>query len=466
VSNVAEIAERPIGWRKRLADLRGTFRGSEEWTVADETLPFLRTNRIVALGTIIVVVFMVGFVGWAAVAPLHSALIAPGTVIVESYRKTIQHLEGGLVKEILVKDGQDVKAGQPLLLLDNTAATTTLQELQDEEDGLTAQEARLVAERDGNPVIHFPPELLARGSEPKVTEAILGEQTAFENRRESQAQQIAILKEKKEEDSRAIAGLKDQVDSLDAQIALVQREADAVQKMVDKGLEPLPKLLDLQRQIADFNGERGDTIEKISQQQLDIGENDIEIVNARSSFLEDVLKDLRDVQTRRFDLADRIQAARDILKRTVLVAPVAGRVMDIQIHTRGAVLRPGDPVMEIVPMHDRLVVEAHIRPEDADDVYIGQSAKLNLSAYKMRRLPMITGTVTNMSADRISDPKTNTMYFLAWISVDRSALKDYPDAKLIPGMPVQVEIQNGTHTMLDYFLEPLRDSMRNGMREK
>jgi HlyD family secretion protein len=466
MSNAAEIAERPIGWRKRLVDLGGPFKGSEELAAADEALPFLRTNRIVVLGTVIVVVFFVGFLGWAAVAPLHSALIAPGTVIVESYRKTIQHLEGGLVKEILVKDGQNVKAGQPLLLLDDTSATTTLQELQDEEDGLTAQEARLMAERDSTPVIHFPPAFLARGSEPKVAEAILGEQTAFENRRDSQAQQIAILKEKKEEDSRAIAGLKDQVVSLDTQTALVQREADAVQKMVDKGLEPLPKLLDLQRQIADFVGQRGDTMEKISQQQLDIGENDIAIVNTRSSFLEDVLKDLRDVQGRRFDLADRIQAARGVLKRTVLVAPAAGRVMDLQVHTPGAVLRPGDAVMEIVPMHDRLVVEARVRPEDADDIYIGQTAKLNLSAYKQRRLPMITGTVTTISADRITDAKTNVSYFLAWISVDRSLLRDYPNAKLIPGMPVQVEIQNGTHTMMDYFLEPLRDAMRNGMREK
>jgi HlyD family type I secretion membrane fusion protein len=466
MSHIAEIAAPPTGLRKRWSDLRAMFAGSEEWDEADLALPFLRTNRIITMGTFVVAAFFVTFLGWSSLAPLHSAMLAPGVVIVESYRKTIQHLEGGLVKAVLVKDGQYVKAGQPLLEMDNTGPGLALEELQDQDDGLAAQEARLVAERDDSPVIHFPAELLARGSQPKVAEAIIGEQTTFENRRDSQNQQIALLKERNEEDNRAIAGLRDQVASFDSQIALVQREADAVQKMVDKGLEPLPKLLDLQRQIADFNGQRGDTIEKISQQQLDIGENNIQIVNARSTFLEDVLKDLRDAQGKRFDLADRIQAARDVLKRTTLVAPSSGRVIELQVHTKGAVIRPGDPLMEIVPVHDRLVVEARVRPEDADDVYVGQQAKVDLSAYKARRLPMITGTVTYISADRMSDPKTGQIYFIAHVSIDRSALKNFPTMKFFAGMPVMVEMETGAHTAIEYFTEPLRDVMTNGMREK
>ncbi|MGH6877742.1 MAG: HlyD family type I secretion periplasmic adaptor subunit, partial [Rhizomicrobium sp.] len=344
----------PAGMRQRWSSFVTVLRESRGSAAADDVLPFLRTHRVVWAGVSIVALFFVVFVGWASIAPLQSAIVAPAVVVVESHRKQIQHLEGGIVKEILVKDGQSVKAGQALIRLDNTQAAAALEQIQDEEDELTAQEARLVAERDGNPVIHFPPELLARASQPKVAESILGEQTAFENQNASLKEQIEILGEKKDEDGRAVEGFQAQIAADDTQIALIQREADAVGKMVAKGLEPTAKLLDLQRAEADISGQRGDMVQKIAQQKLDSGEDDIQIVNLKSQMLEDVLKDLRDVQGRRFDLSDRIQAARDVLKRTTLVAPVDGRVVDLQVHAKGAVVRPGEPVLEVIPMHDQL----------------------------------------------------------------------------------------------------------------
>jgi HlyD family type I secretion membrane fusion protein len=345
-------------------------------------------------------------------------------------------------------------------------AATALQQIQDEQDELTAQEARLVAERDGNPVLRFPPELLARANEPKVAESILGEQTAFENQKASLRQQIDILNEKKAEDARAIEGFQAQITADDTQVGLIQREADAVGKMVAKGLEPTAKLLDLQRTEADISGQRGDMVQKIAQQKLDSGEDDIQIINLKSQMLEDVIKDLRDVQSKRFDLADRVQAARDVLTRTTLIAPVDGRVVDLQVHARGAVIKPGEPVLEIIPVHDQLEIEARLRPQDADEVHVGMTAKVDLSAYKARRLPMMTGTITYVSPDTLDDAHTGQAYFMARVSVDRSILRDHPDARIIPGMPVQVEIQTGAHTALNYFLEPIRDVMHNGMREK
>jgi len=178
------------------------------------------------------------------------------------------------------------------------------------------------------------------------------------------------------------------------------------------------------------------------------------------------LKDLSEVQGKRFDLMDRIQAARDTLNRVTMTAPVAGEVMNLEVHTKGAVIKPGDTVAEIVPENDQLEVEAHVKPEDADDVYVGMAARVNLSAYKQRRLPMILGTVTGISPDRITDPHTEQSYFNALISVDRAALKPYPEARIIPGMPVEVAMQTGAHTALDYFIEPIRAVLRNGMREK
>lgn len=189
-------------------------------------------------------------------------------------------------------------------------------------------------------------------------------------------------------------------------------------------------------------------------------------MNLKNQQLSDVVKDLRDVQTKRFDIMDRMQAARDVLNRLTVVAPVSGKIVELSVHTRGAVIKPGETIMEIVPQKDALEVEAHVRPEDADSVYAGMTARVNLSAYQQRRLPVISGVVTNISADRITDPRTGQAYFNVELTVDRTPLKDYPDARLIPGAPVEVAIDTGTRTALDYFVEPLTDVFRRGMREK
>jgi HlyD family type I secretion membrane fusion protein len=314
--------------------------------------------------------------------------------------------------------------------------------------------------------ITFPPELVARQSDPKVDEAIKVEEKTFASRKNSLTQQIGVLTSRKGENERVIAGLKDEQTALETQIALIAQETTSVQAMVNKGLEPVPKLLALQRQAADLTGQRGQLIEKISQVDLNNGENNLQIVNLKSQQLDEVLKDLSDVQSKHFDLMDRIQAARDTLNRVTMTAPVSGEVMNLEAHTKGAVIKPGDTVAEIVPEHDQLEVEAHVKPEDADDVYVGMQARVNLSAYKQRRLPMILGTVTEISPDRITDPHTEQSYFNALISVNREALKPYPEARIIPGMPVEVAMQTGAHTALDYFIEPIRAVLRNGMREK
>jgi HlyD family secretion protein len=466
MAEAAQTTERILGLRRAFESLRALLRHSDHPAASDGELSFLHTDRVIARGLTIVTLFVAGILVWAAFAPLESALLAPGVVIVESHRKTIQHLEGGIVREILVREGQTVTAGQVLVRLDDTQARTALELLQDEADTLEAEEARLIAERDGSDAIKFPDDLLARGKEPKVAEAILGEQRAFQSRRDSLDQQIAILAARKAENARVVAGLKDEQVALETQIALIRKETASVEQMVAKGLEPVPRLLALQRQAADLTGQRGQLVEKISQVDLNTGETELQIVNLKSEQLDDVLKDLRDVQSKRFDLLDRIQAARDVLNRTTLAAPVAGRVVDLALHTKGAVIKPGDTVMEIVPLRDQLEVEAHVRPEDADDVFVGMTAKVSLSAYKQRRLPIITGTVTNVSADRITDPRTGQGYFVATVSIDRAALKDYPDARLIPGMPIEVAFNTGSRTALEYLLEPIRDVMRNGMRER
>lgn len=432
----------------------------------DPEVEFMSARKLVGRGRLVIFCFALGFVGWAALAPLDSAIIARGVIVVESHRKAIQHLEGGIVRQIAVSEGQSVSRGQLLLRLDDTQARASLNLLLGESDALSAQEARLMAERDGRDTIAFPSDLLSRAADPKVAEAMRGEESTFRARRDTLNKQIDILNQRNQQNARIIAGLKSEVTSVEQQKDLIDRETASVQSLYDKGLSTLPRLLALQRQAADLSGQRGQLVEKIAQVQLSSGENELQIAGLRNQQLSDVVKDLRDVQTKRFDLLDRIQAARDILARLTITAPVAGRVVGLGVYTLGAVIRPGDTVMEIVPEKDALEVEARARPEDADGVYAGMTVRVNLSAYQQRRLPVIAGTVDDVSADRLTDPRTGRSYFSVRITVDRSQLKDYPNARLIPGMPVEVAIDTGTRTALDYLVEPISDVLRRGMRER
>lgn len=432
----------------------------------DPAVAFMSARRIVGTGRLVILVFVIVFFGWAALAPLDSAVMAPGVIVVETHVKTIQHLEGGIVRDVLVADGQTVHAGQLLIRMDATQARSNLQSLMDESDALEAQEARLEAERDGRSAIDFPADLKERSNDPKVAQAMQGEESAFESRRDTLDKQIAILNQRNEENDRIIAGLKDEQIAADRQTKLIQQEITSVQALYAKGLSTLPRLLALQRQAADLSGQRSQLTEKMAQTQLSSGENQLQVMNLRNQQLSDVVKDLRDAQAKRFDVLDRIQAARDVLARLSIRAPVSGKIVNLSVHTNGAVVRPGDPIMEIVPQKDTLEVDAHIRPEDADSVYVGMKARVNFSAYQARRLPIILGTVTNISADRQIDQHSGQAYFTVNIAVDRNALKDYPNARLIPGLPVNVALETGARTALDYFVEPITDVFRNGMKEK
>jgi HlyD family secretion protein len=437
-----------------------------EKTYTDAKFDFLSPDRTIRTGMIVVVVFVLVVFGWGSLAPLDSALVSQGVMVVETHRKAIQHLEGGIVRTIYVADGQNVRAGQPLVQLDDTESRASLDLVRGEADAMAAQEARLEAERDGTDKINFPADLLTRKSDPKVAEALRGEQSTFDTHRATLVKQQAIYNQRIDENRRIVAGLESQQSSVDQQSQLIAQESDSVQILYNKGLSTLPRLLQLKRQAADLTGQHGQVAEKMAQVQLDSGEDELQIVNLRNQFMNDVVKDLRDVQTKRFEAMDRLHAAKDIVARLRMTAPVAGKVVGLAVHSKGAVLRPGDTVMEIVPVEDQLDVEARVRPEDADDVHIGMSAKVNLGAYKQRRLPMITGTVTTISADRLVDAHTNQPYFSVMIAVDRSQLKDYPDVKLIPGMPVDVSLDTGARTAVQYILEPITGIFRNGMRER
>jgi HlyD family type I secretion membrane fusion protein len=454
-----------IGWTATAASLAVQLFLPRKGEAPEAAVAFADPRRLVAKGRLVTVLFLFGFLLWAAFAQLQSALIAPGVVVVQGHRKVLQHLEGGVVQAILVREGQEVAAGQPLIELDATQAGSSLDAVQGEVDALTAQEARLLSESRGSARIAFPQALTARSADPKVRQAIAGETAAFEARRAALDKQIEILRQRKSEGNRAMNSLEMQLKSAQERSRLLAREAESVEELYAKQLVNLPRLLQLQREAAAAAGERDSLVERIEQARLQANSNDLQITGLRNQQMSDLSRDLRDAQTRRFDALERLRAAKAVQGRTNLVAPVAGVVVGLAVHTKGAVIRPGDTMLEIVPKNDELLVEAHINPEDADNVRSGLTARVNFTGYEQRIFPTLTGVVQLVSADRLTDAKSGMPYFAATIAVDRTMLKNY-EAKFIPGLPVEVAIETGARTFLQYLTRPITDVIWRGMREK
>jgi HlyD family type I secretion membrane fusion protein len=433
---------------------------------AESETAFMNPSRMIRKGTIVIVVFVLGFFGWASFAQLESSVNAPGVIVVETHRKTIQHLEGGIVKEVLVAEGDRVSADQPLLRLEETQAQSNFSLLRDQANGLEAQEARLIAERDGAAKIIFPPDLLAMRNDPKVAQILAGEQNTFLTRKNTLAKQIDILSQRNNENKRQVAGLQSQQDAVKKQGSLIEQEASGVEDLYKQGLSTLPRVLALRRQAADLTGQSGQITEHMAQIDLSSEENNLQMTSLRNQQFASVANDLREVQTKKYDVLSRLNAATDVVTRLDLVAPVSGKVVNLAIHTKGAVIKPGDTVMEIVPAEDALEIEARLRPDNADTIVPGMTAHVSFNSYKQRRLPQLTGKVDTVSADRLVDPRTGQPYFNVTVTVDGDALKDYSAVRLVPGLPADVAIATGTRTMMDYFLAPVLDVIEKGMREK
>jgi HlyD family type I secretion membrane fusion protein len=427
---------------------------------------FMNPSRLIRSGGIVILIFVVGFFGWASLAQLESAVTAPGVIVVESHRKTIQHLEGGIVKEVLVAEGDTVSAGQPLLRLEETQAESNFSLLQDQANGLMAQAARLIAERDGAARIEFPVELLAQRANPNVAAILAGEENTFLTRRNTLTKQIDILAQRNDENKRQIAGLQSQQAAVEKQGTLIEQEASGVEDLYKQGLSTLPRVLALRRQGADLTGQGGQITEHMAEIELSSEENNLQMTNLRNQALTSVANDLRDVQTKKYDVLARLNAAKDIMTRLDLVAPVSGKVVNLAIHTKGAVIKPGDTVMEIVPANDALEIEAHVRPDNADIILSGMVAHVSFNSYKQRRLPQLIGKVDTVSADRLVDQRTGQPYFNVTVTVDREALKEFSAVRLVPGLPADVAIATGTRTLMDYFLAPVLDVIAKGMREQ
>ena len=426
----------------------------------------LGTRRVVLVGTIIVLIFFGFFGAWAVFAPLDSAAIASGTLAVENNRKVVQHLEGGIVKEILVRDGDAVKAGQSLIRLVGIQPRAQLQLIRGQRNALLARAARLRAERDGNAGLSFPEELTAQGDDPRVQESMLGQLNIFEARRDAIEGQRQILGQRVAQFREEIVGVQAQIRSADEQLVLIEDELTGLQTLFAKGLTPKSRLLALQRRKAEIQGERGQNLSAIARAKQNITEAEIRIFELRTEQVSEVVSELREVETELLDLQERLGAAEDVQRRTDVISPADGVVVDMQITNVGAVIQPGERLLDVVPGNEKLVIDARVTPTDIDVVHPGLPAQVRLVAFNQRITPTVEGTVASVSADRLIDEATGESYFTARIEISNPDDPTLDGLVLLPGMPAEVLIRTGERTLLQYLVSPVQQSFTRSLTEQ
>jgi HlyD family secretion protein len=419
----------------------------------------------VAMGLITLALFWGAFATWTVLAPLSSGAVAAGQVRVETHRKTVQHLEGGIIHEILVREGDMVQSGQVVMRLDDILPATAVDILQGQHDALAGLATRLIAERDGLSQIPFPTSLIARTDDPRVAVLLSGQAQIFRSRRSSLDTQLDILRQRIEQLRAEIGGYMAQAASLSSQVELISDETAVVDQLVAKGLERRPRLLALQREAASLQGNHGLQVGLIAKSEQAIGEARLQMENLQEERDEEVAGDLRDTEEKLAELGEKLRQAQENKRRTEIRAPQAGRVVNLRHFTLGGVVKPGEVLLDIVPQGEKMVIDAQIQPIDIDEVHAGLPAKIRLTAFKQRTTPTLPGVVLTVSADSFTDEKTGRTYYTASIEIAPEALSRLADVKLYPGMPAEAIIVTGSRTALEYFIDPIRQSFWRAFRE-
>jgi HlyD family type I secretion membrane fusion protein len=424
----------------------------------------LQPGRMVRSGFGIIAAGVLVLGAWAVYAPLSGAIIAPGYVKVDLNRKVVQHQEGGTVRAIHVRDGDRVKQGQELVLLDDVRIDAQLDLLRTQLDAERAKAARLEAERAYAPRPAFPAELLKRRNDPKVSEQLARESELFRARREAIETQIAVLRKQIVETAGEIEAVNEQLVAEDRALKLQKEELAANQRLLDQGYVQKTRVLTLQRAVAEYEARHGEHRAELSKARQRVGELELRILSMRNTYAQTAADELKESTSRIFDLEERIRPSRDAAERQKITAPIDGEVVGLRVFSRGAVIGPRDVLMEIVPEEKRLIVEARIRPEDINHVRSGSEADVRLTAYKQRTTPLVPGTVTYVSGDRLVESQTGVPYYVVHIDVPADKLAE-GRLRLQAGMPAEVFIRTDERTTVDYLLAPITSYFRRAMRE-
>ncbi|MCG8611392.1 MAG: HlyD family type I secretion periplasmic adaptor subunit [Pseudomonadales bacterium] len=409
------------------------------------------------IGLVIVGITFGLFGGWAAFAPLDSAALAPGVVTVESYRKTVQHLEGGIVREIQVRDGDMVEKGDVLLVLDDTQAKAQLGILNGQFITQKSMEARLLSERDGLAKISYP-DVLMTMDDARVMDAKHGQDQVFTARKRAHEGEIAVLKQRIEQLKKEIVGVSAVQSAKKELVKSYDEEVADYRELVGQGLAEKQRLRELERNSARLKGEIAENVANIARIETRIGETELQILQLQKEFQTEVVNQLGEVQATLFDVTERMAAVKDTVARTTISAPESGRVLGLSVHTIGGVIAAGTPILDIVPQSEELIVEAQVSPIDIDRVEPDMLAEVRFSAFKSGTTPTVEGRVINISGDRLVDEKSGVPYYLARVRLTPESREKLGSLQLLPGMPAEVLINTGARTLWQYIVQPITDA--------
>lgn len=445
----------------------GTPRFDPSGTAEPSAAIRLRLRRPILLGSLLVLVLVVGLLVWAAFFSIAGAVVAPGTVRVENNVKQLRYREGGVVRAILVREGQLVRAGQVLLRFDQVAPQANVDILQGQHDSLLAQVARFQAEAAGASDIRFPADLLARAGDPGVATLLAGQRALFQARMILFRSQASVLRGQAAQLSTQIGGIRAQAVATDAQSGLIDDELKGVAALNRLGYAPRSRLLALQRDAAQLKGQRGSYTSDIGRATQAIGDVRLQIAQLDDKRETDAADGLRDAQDKLVDTTPKLRAAQQSLEQTTVRAPVTGYVFNLTQFTVGGVAQPGENLLQIVPAGQPLEITAMVRPSDIAEVHPGMKARVTLSAYNPRTTPQVDGTVETVGADAAVDEASKQTFYTIRVKVPANELaRAGANVHLTPGMPAQVAVVTGSRTVMDYLLGPMTEAMRTAMRER
>lgn len=449
-----------------LLDVPNRFRTELRALPGQHAGPNDSIGRIALVGWLIIAVFFGGLGTWALTAPLNGAVVANAVVKIDGNRKSVQHLDGGIVKELHVREGDRVLAGDLLIVLDETQARAEYDVLTQEYAVLRATEIRLRTELEHGPELVMPPDLKARTDDPYLKSVWNGQLNQFQSRRASLEGQRSVIREKINQLGSQIVGAEAQVKSFTDQINSVHKEATDIAPLVERGLIARPRILQLERTAYGLEGQIADANANIAKARQAIAEQEQQIAQLDNDRMTDVSKDLRDTQAKLLEVIPKALNAKAVLGRMEIRAPYTGRVVGLTVFSVGGVIQRGDKILDIVPDQDSLTIEAQVGVDDISDVHPDTRAEVHLTAYKQRIVPIIHGDVIQVSADRLTDPKTNAPYYTAFVRIDRGELAAMPNIRLYPGMPATVMIPTVQRTAFEYIVGPLVMSFDQSFRQK
>lgn len=424
-------------------------------------------TRIVRAGMFIIIVFVGGFTGWTLSAPITGAVVAEGIIKIETKRKTVQHLDGGVIKEIRIHEGQYVRQGDTLLIMEDAEVRATLNILEDQLNALLAKEARLLAEQRFTDNVEFPPEL-AGSHDPKIREILANEKALFLTKKKSIDAQIAITRSEILHSSQELAGYELEIKQLEEGIRLKQERVAMGGALNAKQFVDKSTYMGWQESLADARGNLGQTSARLASARQGQAELELRVINLRNDYVKMADDELKETKRGIFELQQKIQPAELAVGRFRVIAPIDGQVMDLKVSTIGGVVKPGDALMDLVPKQQELLMEVKVMPKDIDLVHVNQHADIQLLAYNSRTVPHIGGTVIYVSGDALEDKSSSTFpyYFLAHIRADANALEGLPYVSLAPGMPVTAFIQTKAKTFFDIIFKTFEESVSRGLRQE